>query len=129
MELHWVKRHDGQYYADSDNRAYTVGLFEVGAYDGDPTLTMYGDRYWSTCWSLTIRVGYMTRNPVRLFNSLSSAQFAAQVEEDNTRDHERPHSQADHPGRHERGVDADDSAAITGRDGETYKYWTRLQRC
>jgi len=67
MELHWVKDHDEQYSADSGNRTYIVRLFNVGAYDGDPTLTIYDDRYRSTCWSLTTRVGIVTRNRVRLF--------------------------------------------------------------
>ena len=66
MELHWVKDHDEQYSADSGNRTYIVRLFNVGAYDGDPTLTMYDDRYRSTCWSLTTQVGIVTRNPVRV---------------------------------------------------------------
>jgi hypothetical protein len=129
MELHWVKDHDEQYSADSGNRTYIVRLFNVGAYDGDPTLTMYDDRYRSTCWSLTTRVDIATRNPVRLFNDLSSALFAAQVAEDNARDHQRQHSDVgDRPGRHRRGVDGDHTATITGRDGKTYTYWTRLHR-
>jgi len=41
MELQWVKDHDEQYSADSGNRTYIVCVFNVGAYDGDPTLTMY----------------------------------------------------------------------------------------
>jgi hypothetical protein len=128
MKLHWVKHHDERYSADSGNRTYIVGLFEVGAYDGDPTLTMYDDRYRSTCWSLTTRVGTITRNPVRLFNNLSSALLAAQVEEDNARDHQRQHPDAgDRPGRHQRRVDGDHTATIIGRDGNTYNYWTRLQ--
>jgi hypothetical protein len=53
MKLHWVKDHEEQYSADSGDRTYIVGVFNVGAYDGDPTLTMYDDRYRSTCWSLT----------------------------------------------------------------------------
>jgi len=127
MKLHWVKHHDERYSADTGNRTYIVGLFEVGAYDGDPTLTMYDDRYRSTCWSLTTRVGTITRNPVRLFNSLSSALLAAQVEEDNARDRQRQHPDADdRPGRHQRRVDGDRIATITGRDGKTYTYWTRL---
>lgn len=129
MELHWVKDHDEQYSADSGNRTYIVRLFNVGAYDGDPTLTMYDDRYRSTCWSLTTRVGIVTRNPVRLFNDLSSALFAAQVAEDNARDHQRHYSDVgDRPGRHRRGVYGDHTATITGRDGKTYTYWTRLRR-
>jgi hypothetical protein len=128
MKLHWVKRHDGQYFADSGNRAYVVDLFEVGAYDGDPTLTMYDNRYWSTCWSLTTRVGTMTRNPVRLFNSLSSAMFAAQVAEDHESDHELQYpAMAGSQGRHRRTFKANKSATITGRDGNTYTVWTRLQ--
>jgi hypothetical protein len=128
MKLHWVKHHDERYSADSGNRTYIVGLFEVGAYDGDPTLTIYDDRYRSTCWSLTTRVGTITRNPVRLFNNLSSALLAAQVEEDNARDHQRQHPDAgDRPGRHQRRVDGDHTATIIGRDGNTYTYWTRLQ--
>jgi hypothetical protein len=126
MKLQWVKHHDEQYSADSGNRSYVVGLFEVGAHDGDPTLTMYGDRYWSTCWSLTTRVGTITRNPVRLFNNLSSALFAAQVAEDESRADQ--HSDAgDRPGRHHRRVDENHTATITGRDGKTYTYWTRLR--
>jgi hypothetical protein len=129
MKLRWVKHHDDRYSAHSGNRTYIVRLFEVGAHDGDPTLTMYGDRYWSTCWSLTTRVGTITRNPVRLFNNLSSALFAAQVAEDNVREHQRQHSDAgESPGRHHRRVDRDHTATITGRDGNTYTYWTRLHR-
>jgi hypothetical protein len=127
MKLQWVKHHDEQYCADSGNRTYIVGPFEVGAYDGDPALTMYDDRYWSTCWSLTTQVGTMTRNPVRLFSNLSSALFAAQVAEDNARDHQRQHSDTgDRPGRHQRWVGLDRTATITGRDGKTYTYWTNL---
>lgn len=123
MELQWVKQQDERYFAGSGNRSYIVGLFEVGAYDGDPALTMYDDRYRSTCWSLTTRVGTMTRNPVRLFSNLSSALFAAQVAEDH---HRRQHSdEDDRPGRHRRAEDADFAATITGRDGKTYTYWTR----
>jgi hypothetical protein len=125
MKLQWVKHHDEHYSAKSGNRSYVVGLFEVGAHDGDPTLTMYGDRYWSTCWSLTTRVGTITRNPVRLFNNLSSALFAAQVAEDKARSDQHPDA-GDRPGRHQRRVDGDHTATITGRDGKTYTYWTRL---
>jgi hypothetical protein len=125
MKLQWVKHHDEHYSANSGNRSYVVGLFEVGAHDGDPTLTMYGDRYWSTCWSLTTRVGTITRNPVRLFNNLSSALFAAQVAEDQARADQHPDA-GDRPGRHQRRVDGDRIATITGRDGKTYTYWTRL---
>jgi len=126
MKLHWFKEHDEQYSAGSGNRTYIVGPFNVGAYDGDPTLTMYDDRYWSTCWSLTTRVGTVTRNPVRLFNNLSSALFAAQLAEDNAWDH---HSDlGDGPGRHRRELDGEFTATITGRDGKTYTYWTRLHR-
>jgi hypothetical protein len=53
MTLHWITDDDEQYSADSGDRTYIVGVFNVGAYDGDPTLTMYDDRYRSTCWSLT----------------------------------------------------------------------------
>jgi hypothetical protein len=126
MKLHWVKHHDGHYSASSGNRTYVVGLFEVGAHDGDPTLTMYGDRYWSTCWSLTTRVGAITRNPVRLFNNVSSALFAAQVAEDKARAHQQSDA-GDRPGRHQRRVDENHTATITGRDGKTYTYWTRLR--
>lgn len=129
MELHWVEEDDEQYSAYSGDRSYIVRLFNVGAYDGDPTLTMYDDRYRSTCWSLTTRVGVVTRNPVRLFGNLSSALFAAQNAEDNARDHQRQDSDvADRPGRHRRGVDGDHTATITGRDGKTYTYWTRRHR-
>ena len=62
MKLHWVKDHDEKYSAESGNRTYIVALFNVGAYDGDPTLTMYDDRYRSTCWSLTTLAGTITRN-------------------------------------------------------------------
>jgi hypothetical protein len=125
MKLHWVKDHADQYCAQSGNRTYTVGLFNVGAYDGDPTITMYSDRYWSTCWSLTTRVGTLTRNPVRLFNNLSSALFAAQMAEDNAREHQRRHSDIDdRTGRHSRELDGD-LITITGRDGKLYTYWTR----
>jgi hypothetical protein len=128
MKLQWVKHHDEQYSANSGNRSYVVGLFEVGAHDGDPRLTMYGDRYWSTCWSLTTQVGTITRNPVRLFNNLSSALFAAQVEEDKAREAQRQHPNADDRlGRHHRRVDEDHTATITGRDGKIYTYWTRLR--
>jgi hypothetical protein len=129
MKLRWAKDNDHQYSADSGNRAYIVRLFEVGAYDGDPTLTMYDDRYWSTCWSLTTQVGTMTRNPVRLFSNLSSALLAAQIAEDNSGDHRRQCSDVgDRPGRHEREADKGHTATITGRDGKTYTYWTRLPR-
>jgi hypothetical protein len=127
MKLHWVKDHDEKYSAESGNRTYTVALFNVGAYDGDPTLTMYDDRYRSTCWSLTTLAGTVTRNPVRLFNNLSSALFAAQVAEDNARDHQRRHSDMDdRPGRHRQELDGDLTATITGRDGKSYTYRTRL---
>jgi hypothetical protein len=123
MKLQWVKHHDERYSADSGNRTYIVDTFEVGAYDGDPALTMYDDRYRSSCWSLTTRVGAMTRNPVRLFSNLSSALFAAQVAEDN----ERRHSDVvESPGRHQRRVGLDRTATITGHDGKTYTYWTRV---
>jgi hypothetical protein len=129
MKLHWVKDHDEQYSAKCGNRTYIVRLFNVGAYDGDPSLTMYNDRYWSTCWSLTTQVGTVTRNPVRLFNNLSSALFAAEVAEDNARNHQLQHSDVgDRPGRHRRAIDGDHTATITGRDGKTYTYWTRLHR-
>lgn len=127
MKLHWVKDHDEKYSAESGNRTYIVALFNVGAYDGDPTLTMYDDRYRSTCWSLTTLAGTVTRNPVRLFNNLSSALFAAQVAEDNARDHQRRHSDMDdRPGRHRQELDGDLTATITGRDGKSYTYRTRL---
>jgi hypothetical protein len=126
MKLQWVKHHDERYSAGSGNRTYVVGLFEVGAYDGDPTLTMYDDRYRSTCWSLTTRVGTITRNPVRLFSNLSSALLAAQVDEDNARNHQHPEA-ADRPGRHQRWDGEDHAATITGRDGNTYTYWTRVR--
>jgi hypothetical protein len=100
----------------------------VGAYDGDPTLTMYDDRYRSTCWSLTTRVGTVPRGPVRLFDDLSGAFFAAQDAEDKARDHQRQNSDVgDCLGRHRR-VDGDHTATVTGRDGKTYTYWTRLPR-
>lgn len=126
MKLHWVKDDDQQYSADSGDRTYIVRLFNVGAYDGDPTVTMYDHRYRSTCWSLTTRVGVSTRNPVRLFDDLSGALLAAQDAEDNARDRQRQNShEDDRPGRHRRGVDVDHTATITGRDGKTYTYWTR----
>jgi len=129
MTLHWIKDDDEQYSADSGDRTYIVGVFNVGAYDGDPTLTMYDDRYRSTCWSLTTRVGNVTRGPVRLFDDLSSALLAAQDAEDKRSDHPRQNSDVgDRPGRHRRGVDRDHTATITGRDGKTYTYWTRLHR-
>jgi hypothetical protein len=129
MKLHWFKHHDEQYSADSGNRSYIVRLFNVGAYDGDPTLTMYDNRYRSTCWSLTTHVGTVARNPVRLFNDLSSALFAAQLAEDNAWDHQRQHpDMGDRPGRHRLDGDGDHTATITGRDGNTYTYWTRLHR-
>jgi hypothetical protein len=130
MELQWVKQQDERYFADSGNRSYIVDLFEVGAYDGDPALTMYDDRYRSTCWSLTTRVGTMTRNPVRLSSNLSSALFAAQVAEDDAGRHcQHQYSDVDdRPGRHRRAVDEDLAATIIGRDGKTYTYWTRLYR-
>ena len=127
MILRWVKDdNDEQYCAYSGNRTYIARLFEVGAYDGDPTLTMYDDRYRSTCWSLTIRVGSATLNPVRLFNNRSSALFAAQQAEDNTSDRRRQHSDVDDfSGRHGRGVRGENRVTITGRDGNTYTYWSR----
>jgi hypothetical protein len=129
MKLHWVKDHDEQYSAGSGNRTYIVRLFDVGAYDGDPTLTMYDNRYRSTCWSLTTRVGTVTRNPVRLFNDLSSAFLAAQVAEDSAGNHQRRHPDVgDRPGRHRREIDGEHIATITGRDGNTYTYWTRPHR-
>jgi hypothetical protein len=123
MELHWVKEHDEQYSADGGNRTYIIRLFNVGGYDGDPTLIMDDDRYRSTCWSLTTRVGIVTRNRVRLFNDLSSALFAAQVAEDNARDHKRQHSDVgDRPGRHRRRVNettSPRSPAATARPTRT----------
>ncbi|MBV8863133.1 MAG: hypothetical protein JO082_06435 [Mycobacterium sp.] len=128
MKLHWVKDHEQQYSAESDNRTYVVRLFEVGAYDGDPTLTIYDDLYRSTCWSLTTLVGTVTRNPVRLFNDLSSALIAAQAADDNAREYHRQQLDLDdRPGRHQRD-NGGHSVTITGRDGETYTYWTRLHR-
>jgi hypothetical protein len=125
--LRWVKdENDEQYRAYSDNRTYTARLFEVGAYDGDPTLTLYDDSYRSTCWSLTIRVGVTTLNPVRLFNNRSSALFAAQLAEDNATEHRSQYSDVDDfSGRHGRGMRDENTVTITGRDGNTYTYWTR----
>ena len=128
MKLHWVKDHDEQYSAQIGNRTYIVSLFNVGAYDGDPTLTMYDDRYWSTCWSLTTRTGTVTRNPVRLFNNLSSALFAAQVAEDNADPQSQNSEIGGRPGRHRRELDGDLIATITDREGKTYTCWTRLHR-
>jgi hypothetical protein len=126
--LRWVKD-DEQYCAYSGDRTYIVRLFNVGAYDGDPTLTIYDDRYRATCWSLTTRVGIVTRNPVRLFNDRSSALLAAQLAEDNAMDHQRQHPGMDDPqGRHRRGVRGDHTVTITGRDGKTYTYWSRPHR-
>ena len=127
MILRWLKDdNDEQYRAYSGNRTYIARLFEVGAYDGDPTLTMYDDHYRSTCWSLTIRVGSATLNPVRLFNTRSSALFAAQQAEDNTPDQRRQHSDVDDfSGRHGRGLHGANTVTITGRDGKTYTYWSR----
>ena len=128
MTLHWIKDDDEQYSAYSGNRTYIVCVFNVGAYDGDPTLTMYDDRYRSTCWSLTTRVGTIPRGPVRLFDDLSSALLAAQDAEDKRSDHQRRHPDVgDRPGRHRRG-DGDHTATVTSRDGKTYTYWTRLNR-
>src|ERR1700761_5007202 len=129
MKLHWVKDHDEQYSAASGNRTYVVALFNVGAYDGDPALTMYNDRYWSTCWSLTTRVGTVTRNPVRLFNNLSSALFAAQMAEDGAMGPQRRNFDiGGRPGRHRRELDGDLVATITGREGKPYTCWPRLHR-
>ena len=127
MILRWVKdENDEQYRAYSRNRTYITRLFEVGAYDGDPTLTMYDGRYRSTCWSLTIRVGVATLNPVRLFNTRSSALFAAQRAEDNASEHRRQHADVDDfSGRHRRGLHEENTVTITGRDGKTYTYWSR----
>ena len=126
MILRWVKDdNDEQYCASSGNRTYIARLFEVGAYDGDPTLTMYDDRYRSTCWSLTIRADIATLNPVRLFNNRSSALLAAQQAEDNARDDRRRHSGFDDLGRHGRGLRGEHTVTITGRDGKTYTYWSR----
>ena len=127
MILRWVKdENDEQYRAYSGNRTYIARLFEVGAYDGDPTLTMYDDRYRSTCWSLTIRAGTATLNPVRLFNNRSSALLAAQQAEDTASDHRRRHSDADDfSGRHRRGLHEENTVTITGRDGKTYTYFSR----
>ena len=98
----------------------------MGAYDGDPTLTMYDDRYRSTCWSLTIQAGMTVLNPVRLFNNRSSALFAAQQAEDKASDRRRQHSDVDDfSGRHGRGVRGGNTVTITGRDGKTYTYWSR----
>jgi hypothetical protein len=127
--LRWIKDDDEQYCAYSGDRTYIVRLFNVGAYDGDPTLTMYDDRYRSTCWSLTTRVDIATRNPVRLFNDRSSALVAAQHAEDNARDHQRQHPDMDDPpGRHRRVVRGDHTVTITGPDGKTYTYWSRRHR-
>jgi hypothetical protein len=123
VTLHWIEDDDEQYSAYSGDRTYIVRVFNVGAYDGDPTLTMYDDRYRSTCWSLTTRVGTVPHGPVRLFDDLSSALLAAQDAEDNASDHQRRHPDVDdRPGRHRRGVDGDHTAMITGRDGKTYTY-------
>ena len=128
MILRWVENGD-EYIAYSGDRTYIVRLFDVGAYDGDPTLTMYDDRYRSTCWSLTTLKDVATRNPVRLFNDRSSALFAAQQAEDNARDQQRQDPDMDDPpGRHRRGVRGDHTVTITGRDGKTYTYWTRRHR-
>jgi hypothetical protein len=71
-------------------------------------------------------VDIATRNPVRLYNDRSSAMFAAQLAEDNARDHQRQHSDMDdRPGRHRRVVRGDHTVTITGRDGKTYTYWSR----
>lgn len=51
--LNWDQR-AGQYCADNGDRTYIVRTFDVGAYDGDPLLTMYDERYRSECWSLRI---------------------------------------------------------------------------
>jgi hypothetical protein len=125
--LRWIKDNDDeQYCALSGNRTYIARLFEVGAYDGDPTLTMYDDRYRSTCWSLTIRVGSATLNPERLFNNRSSALFAAQQAEDTASDHRRRRSDVDDfSGRHGRGLRGEKTVTITGRDGKIYTYWSR----
>jgi hypothetical protein len=127
MKLHWSEDHDELYSAESGNRTYIVGLLNVGAYDGDPT--MHNDRYWLTCWSLTTRAGTVTRNPVRLFNNLSSALHAAQMAEDNTTDPQRRNSGiGGRPGRHRRELDGDLIATITGRDGNTYTCWSHMHR-
>jgi hypothetical protein len=125
--LRWIKDDDDeQCCAYSGSRTYIARLFEVGAYDGDPTLTMYDDRYRSTCWSLTIQTGMTILNPVRLFNNRSSALFAAQQAEDHAWDHRSPHSGVDDfSGRHGRGVRGENTVTITGRDGKTYTYWSR----
>jgi hypothetical protein len=124
--LRWVKVDDEQYRSSSGTRTYTARLFEVGAYDGDPTLTMFDDRYWSTCWSLTIEVGSATLNPVRLFNNRSSALLAAQQAEDDAKARRRRRSDVDDfPGRHGRGLRGERPVTITGRDGKTYTYWSR----
>jgi hypothetical protein len=61
-----------------------------------------------------------------LFNTRSSALFAAQQSEDNATEHQRPHSDVDDfSGRHGRGVHDENTVTITGRDGKTYTYWTR----
>ncbi len=126
MKLHWVKDDDEQHSAYSGDRTYIVSLFNLGAYDGDPTLTMYDDRYRPTCWSLTTRVGIVTLNPVRLFADLSSALLAAQESDDNATDHQRQHPDVgDRPGRHQRWVGENHTDTITGSDGRTYTYWTR----
>jgi hypothetical protein len=123
--LRWVKD-DEQYCAYSGNRTYIARPFNVGAYDGDPTLTMYDDRYRSTCWSLTIRVDIATLNPIRLFSDRSSAFVAAQQAEDDAREHQREHPDMDdRSGRHGRAAHEVNTVTITGRDGKTYTYWSR----
>jgi hypothetical protein len=124
--LRWIKDDDEQYCAYSGDRTYMVRLFNVGAYDGDPTLTMYDDRYRSTCWSLTTLMDIAIRKPVRLFEDRSSAMVAAQLAEDNASEHEcRLPDMDDPPGRHRRVEHGERPVTITGRDGNTYTYWSR----
>ena len=80
--LHWIKDDDEQYHAESGDRAYIVRTFEVGAYDGDPRLTKYDNRYRSQCWSLTTWVANTRRGPAWHFDDLAGALFAAQDAED-----------------------------------------------
>jgi hypothetical protein len=86
MTLQWTKDEAAegglpeQYIAESGDRSYIIRIFHPAAHDRDPLLVMHDDV--SQCWSLRTWVGNHTRGPLRLFDSLNAALFAAQDEED-----------------------------------------------
>ena len=76
--LKWIEQSNGRCHADSGDRTYIVDVFDVGARDGDPLLTVHDGRYRSTCWAMRLWVGNDTHGPVRLFDSRNDAKRAAE---------------------------------------------------